>query len=68
MKWSKTRMTGVSGGGIRPPTLTNLLEELDMQSWIAPLKIFGYVVVLLMLVAIAYAAFTSIRYWPSISV
>ena len=39
-----------------------------MQSWIAPLKIFGYVVVALMAAAIFYAAFFSIRYWPSISV
>lgn len=39
-----------------------------MEKWIGPLKIFSHVVVLLMLVAILYAAFISIKYWPSISV
>ena len=39
-----------------------------MQKWIGSLKMFSHVVVLLMLVAISYAAFTSIKYWPSISV
>ena len=39
-----------------------------MQGWIVPLKIFGYVVVLLMILAMVYAAFTSIRYWSGIGV
>ena len=39
-----------------------------MEKWIAPLKIFSHVVVLLMLLAILYAAFISIKYWSGISV
>lgn len=39
-----------------------------MERWITPLKLFAYVVILLMLTAIAYAAFISVRYWPAISV
>lgn len=39
-----------------------------MHRWIAPIKVFGYVVVLLMAVAIVYAAFITLRYWPDISV
>lgn len=42
--------------------------DLLMEKWIAPLKIFSHVVVLLMLVAIFYAAFISIKYWSGISV
>ena len=32
-----------------------------MDKWIAPLKVFSFVVVLLMLLAIGYAAFISIK-------
>ena len=39
-----------------------------MQKWIGPMKIFGYVVVLLMGIAMLYAAFISIKYWSGISV
>ncbi len=39
-----------------------------MQAWLAPLRLFSYVVVALMLVAIAYAAFISIKYWSGIGV
>lgn len=39
-----------------------------MQGWILPLKMFAYVVILLMAVAIAYAAVITARYWPAISV
>ncbi len=39
-----------------------------MDKWIAPLKVFSLVVVLLMLLAIGYAAFISIKYWSGISV
>ncbi len=39
-----------------------------MQAWIAPLRLFSYVVVALMLVAIVYAAFISIKYWSGIGV
>jgi len=44
------------------------MQEMIMEKWIGPLKIFSHVVVLLMLVAILYAAFISIRYWSGISV
>ena len=39
-----------------------------MQAWVAPLRLFNYVVVALMLVAIVYAAFISIKYWSGIGV
>lgn len=39
-----------------------------MEKWIGPLKIFSHVVLLLMLVAILYAAFISIKYWSGINV
>lgn len=39
-----------------------------MQAWVVPLKLFAYVVVALMAVSIAYAAFISIKYWSGISV
>lgn len=39
-----------------------------MQGWITPLKLFAYLVILLMLAAIAYAAIIVVRYWPAISV
>jgi hypothetical protein len=45
----------------------NPMETL-MEKWIAPLKVFSHVVVLLMLLAILYAAFISIKYWSGISV
>lgn len=32
------------------------------------LKLLSYVIVLLMVVAILYAGYTSVRYWPGISV
>ncbi len=43
-------------------------RETFMEKWIGPLKIFSHVVVLLMLLAILYAAFISIKYWSGISV
>ena len=39
-----------------------------MQGWITALKLFSYLVILLVLAAIAYAAVISVRYWPAISV
>lgn len=39
-----------------------------MQGWILPLKLFAYVVILLMAVAIVYATVIAVRYWPAISV
>ena len=39
-----------------------------MQGWILPMKLFAYVVILLMAGAIAYAAVITVRYWPAISV
>jgi hypothetical protein len=45
----------------------NPMETL-MEKWIGPLKVFSHVVVLLMLLAILYAAFISIKYWSGISV
>lgn len=33
-----------------------------------PLKVFAYAVVLLMALAILYAAYISVTYWPGISV
>lgn len=33
-----------------------------------PVKIFGYVVVVLMGLAILYAAYISVSYWPGIAV
>jgi hypothetical protein len=39
-----------------------------MQAWIAPLKLFSYLVIVLMLAAVVYAATISVRYWPAISV
>ena len=39
-----------------------------MSRWIGPFKILGYAVVLLMLVAMLYAAFISVKYWSGIGV
>ena len=39
-----------------------------MHRWIAPMKVFGYVVVLLMALAILYAAAITITHWSGISV
>lgn len=39
-----------------------------MSKWISPFRIFGYAVVLLMLVAMLYAAFISMKYWSGIGV
>ena len=39
-----------------------------MHAWVAPLRLFTYVVIALMLVAIVYAAFISIKYWSGIGV
>jgi hypothetical protein len=39
-----------------------------MSKWIVPFRIFGYVVVLLMALAMLYAAFISVKYWAGISV
>jgi hypothetical protein len=39
-----------------------------MFKLVGPLKVFGYVVVLLMAVAMLYAAYISITYWSGIAV
>jgi len=39
-----------------------------MQRWATPIKLFAYLVLLLMGAAIVYAAFTAVKYWPAISV
>lgn len=39
-----------------------------MQRWITPVKLFAYLVMLLMLAAIIYAGIISVRYWPAILV
>ncbi len=39
-----------------------------MNAWIAPFKMLAYVVVLLMAMAICYAAYISVAYWSGISV
>ena len=39
-----------------------------MQAWSAGLKVLGWVVVALMVVAIVYASFISLRYWSGIGV
>lgn len=39
-----------------------------MQGWILPLKLFAYLVIVLMAIAIGYAALITVRYWPAISV
>ena len=39
-----------------------------MNAWITSLKLFAYLVVVLIAMAIAYSAVTALRYWPAISV
>lgn len=39
-----------------------------MQAWVTGFKALGWVVVALMVVAMVYAAFTSIRYYSGIGV
>jgi hypothetical protein len=39
-----------------------------MLKLVGPLKVFGYLVVLLMAVAMVYAAYISITYWSGIAV
>jgi hypothetical protein len=39
-----------------------------MNKWSGPFRVLGYVVVLLMGVAMLYAAYISIAYWSGISV
>jgi len=39
-----------------------------MDRWIGPLKLFSHVVLLLMLLAILYAAFIAVTYWSGINV
>ena len=39
-----------------------------MHKWIGPFRIFGYAVVLLMGVAMLYAAWISVTYWADIGV
>ena len=43
-------------------------EGTRMNKWIGPFKIFGYAVVVLMVLAMLYAAFMSAKYWSGISV
>ena len=39
-----------------------------MQRWAVSIKLFAYLVLLLLLAAMGYAAFTAVKYWPAISV
>lgn len=39
-----------------------------MRRWIVPMRVFGYVVVVLMGVAMTYAAFITVTHWPAINV
>ena len=39
-----------------------------MQKWIVPFRIFGYAVVVLMGLAMLYAAWISVTYWSGIGV
>lgn len=39
-----------------------------MEKWIGPLKAFSHVVLLLMLLAIVYAAYIAVKYWSGINV
>ena len=39
-----------------------------MQAWSAGLKAFGWLVVVLMVLAIVYAVTISVRYWSGIAV
>jgi hypothetical protein len=39
-----------------------------MLKLVGPLKVFGYVVVLLMALSMLYAAYISIKYWSGIAV
>lgn len=39
-----------------------------MLNLVGPLKVFGFVVVLLMVAAMLYAAYISITYWSGIAV
>ncbi len=39
-----------------------------MNAWAMSLKLFAYLVVILVAAAIAYSAVTAVRYWPAISV
>lgn len=41
---------------------------MKASSLISPLRWLGIVVLLLMAVAVAYAGFTAIKYWPDIAV
>jgi hypothetical protein len=46
----------------------NQKSNLGYNNMHASLKLLGYVIVLLMIVAILYSGYTSIKYWPGISV
>ena len=39
-----------------------------MRRWVVPMRVFGYAVVVLMGVAMLYAAFITITHWSGISV
>lgn len=39
-----------------------------MQGWTVPIKLFAYLVVVLMIASMGYAAVTAVKYWPAISV
>jgi hypothetical protein len=39
-----------------------------MNSWIVPFRLFGYAVVVLVVLAICYAAYISVTYWSGIRV
>ena len=49
-------------------SIATLLYGGTMQRWASPIKLFAYLVVLLMLLAICYAGYTAVKYWPAISV
>ena len=39
-----------------------------MQAWIVPVRLFAYLVIVLMAGAVGYAGYTALKYWPAISV
>ena len=43
-------------------------KETSMDKWTTPIKVFGYTVVLLVGLAILYAAAITITHWSAISV
>ena len=60
----------MSGRGRRHTVLEDQIADTGgpMQKWFAGLKALGWLVVALMVVAMLYATFTSLRYWSGIGV